>query len=114
MSQSRDFDGPGEQVDPTSLMGEARAAPAPDGETLSHRPRSQDTRPPNQCESPLVDENDPSSETRRTSTERAGWRTVRASDHLLEQRLDHSAHDLQRENTFDAVPDDAGPHSDKI
>ncbi len=114
MSQSRDFPGPGEQVESTNIPGEVRTTPAPEGEMLPERQPHLGVKPIPQPESHLADAHDPASDARRTGTEHEGPRSPQTPEHLTEQRLDHSAHDLHRENAFDAVPDDAGPQSDKI
>lgn len=49
---------------------------------------------------------------RRTGTERDGMRPVQVGGET-EDRLDHTAHDLQRETRFDPAQDNAGPQSDK-
>lgn len=50
--------------------------------------------------------------TRRTGTERDGLRPVQVGGET-EDRLDRTAHDLQRETRVDPAQDNAGPQSDK-
>jgi hypothetical protein len=119
MSKPLDFPGPGEQDEPANVPGETHTGPIPDGEMpaaeLASDPRrlTQELKPLNLRESDLGVEYDTRSSKHRTGTDHDSLRPVRAQDQATEQRLDRSAHDLQRENTFDSVPDDAGPHSDK-
>jgi hypothetical protein len=120
MSRPLDFPGPGEHAEPANVPGETHAGPIPDGEMpaveVGSDPRrlTQEMKPVSLGESECASEHDARSAKRRTGTDSDGLPPVRSQDHATEQRLDRSAHDLPRENTFDSVPDDAGPHSDKI
>jgi hypothetical protein len=112
--------GPGEHTEPANVSGETHTGPIPDGEMPAveqgpdPRRRTQEMKPVSLCEHDFASEHDTHSAKHRTGTDHDGLRPVRPQDHATEQRLDRSAHDLPRENTFDSVPDDAGPHSDKI
>jgi hypothetical protein len=119
MSKPREFPGPGEQDDPANILGEAHTHLIPDGEMPAVEPipdqrrRTQEMTPVSLGEGDLASEYDVRSDKHRTGTDHDSLRPVSPSDQPVEQRLDRSAHDLHRENAFDSVPDDAGPHSDK-
>ena len=118
MNKPHNFPGPGEQDEPANVPGEAHSGPVPDGEMpaveVNADPRrlTQELKAVDMREGELASEYDPHSRKHRTGQDNDDLRQVRA-DQATEQRLDDSAHDLQRENAFDSVPDDAGPHSDK-
>jgi hypothetical protein len=118
MNEPHNFPGPGEQDEPANVPGEAHGGPIPDGEMpaveVKADPRrlTQELKAVDVREGELGSEYDPRSRKHRTGHDNDELRLAHA-DPSTEQRLDHSAHDLQRENAFDSVPDDAGPHSDK-
>jgi hypothetical protein len=108
-----DFPGPGEQAGP-DLDAETRIIPIPDGEMPgAARPVPGRTSAPRPEWSGAADGSDHGSVMRRTSTDRDALPVVRLADATTEQRLDHSAGDLARENTFDTVQDDSGPQTDR-
>jgi hypothetical protein len=118
MNEPHNFPGPGEQDEPANVPGEAHSGPIPDGEMpaveVQADPRrlTQELKAVAVREGELTSEYDPRSRKHRTGHDDDALLLTHA-DPSTEQRLDHSAHDLQRENAFDSVPDDAGPHSDK-
>lgn len=118
MNEPHNFPGPGEQDEPINVPGEAHSGPIPDGEMpaveVKADPRrlTQELKAVDVREGEFASEYDTHSRKHRTGRDSDDLRFVNP-DHATEQRLDQSAHDLQRENALDSVPDDAGPHSDK-
>jgi hypothetical protein len=118
INQPHNFPGPGEEDEPANVPGETHSGPIPDGEMpaveVQADPRrlTQELKVVDMGEGESGSEYDTRSRKHRTGQDDDGLRLIHA-DQATEQRLDHSAHDLQRENAIDSVPDDAGPHSDK-
>jgi hypothetical protein len=118
MNEPHNFPGPGEQDEPANVPGEAHGGPIPDGEMpaaevkADSRRLTQELKVVDVREGELGSEYDTHSRKHRTGQDDDGLRLI-DTDQATEQRLDRSAHDLQRENAIDSVPDDAGPHSDK-
>ncbi len=115
MVKQPDFPGPGEQAGP-DLDSETHIVSTPDGEMPgTKRPAPGQTSTPQRALTCAgsADGSDHSSILRRTSTDRDAIPVVRLADATLEQRVDRSAGDLARENTFDTVQDDSGPQSDR-
>ena len=115
MVKQPDLPGPGEQDGP-DLEAETRSLATPDGEMPGAKPPAsgQSSTPPRDWScAGHADGSDHGSILRRTSTDRDAIPAVRLAEATLEQRVDRSAGDLARENTFDTVQDDSGPQSDR-
>ena len=113
MVRQPDLPGPGEHVGPEHLQPEASSGPIPEGE-LPGGDAAQDRRRHTVERLPAHsfdadDVLDGHCALRRTGTDRVALPPVRARVDALERRLDHSAHDLQRETASDPTPDNAGP-----
>ncbi len=117
MSHQSNLPGPGEENE-AHIQGEAPDRPMPHGELpvtssdhTDFERRTQEMKPISRIE-PDVDMHR-RDVLRRTGTDIDALRPVRLQSDLPEQRLDQSAHDLQRETRFDPAQDNAGPQSDK-
>ncbi|MBN1200641.1 MAG: hypothetical protein JXJ20_02175 [Anaerolineae bacterium] len=115
-----DFPGPGEHVG-QPLNTEGSDGPTPDGESLRTDPVQDrrrrvlnlpavDPRQVDQC--PELGEQQML--VRRTSTDRHAPLAVRVDAKAIEQRLDRSVNNDQREIVFDPIQDDADPNSDQV
>jgi hypothetical protein len=115
MNHQPDLPEPGEDANPVDLWSESPHTLIPDGEILdgdAGRDRRRHKQPLIPTLAPDAAETRDPDAIRRTSTDRDALRVVVAHKGETD-RLDHSAHDLQRETVIDPAQDDTGPQSDK-